>query len=202
MCTLHRVRWTITPRFSPRPWIACSGCGTHKPFQSSGKIRLNANGKKLDAWLIYRCLSCEKTWNRPLFERRLVRDIDPQVRDALHCNDPYWVRMQEFDVEALRRRTQQVTEFAEVDISRETIAGYEACAERLEIELAVLMPTSLRLDRLLTVELRRSRTQLNHLYAEGSLKIAPERKDALRRRVRDGMRISFDRGIGLLPSPR
>jgi len=202
MCTLLRVRWTITPRFSPQPWIACSGCGTHKPFQSSGKIRLNANGKKLDAWLIYRCCDCEGTWNRPLIERRAVRDIAPRVLDALHCSDPDWVRMQEFDVEALRRRTQRVTEFAEVDTSKETIAGSEACAERLEIELAVFMPTRLRLDRLLTVELRLSRTQLKHLYAEGRLRIAPERKDALRRRIRDGMRINVDRGIGFLPSPR
>jgi hypothetical protein len=189
MCTLLRVRWTITPRFAPQPWIACSGCGTLKPFQSSGKIRLNANGKKLDAWLIYRCVSCAKTWNRPLFERRNVRDIDPAVLEALHSNDPDWLRTQEFDIAALRRRALQITQFADVDVRRETLAGPEEGAACIEVVLRVPLPTGLRLDRLLTAELRLSRSRLHVLDAEEKLRIVPERKEALRREIRDGMRI-------------
>ena len=88
MCDTFRVRWTIIPQIAPQPWIACSGCGGLRAFQSSGKIRLNANGRRLDAWLIYKCLACEKTWNRPIFERQTVRDISPAVLDALQSNDP------------------------------------------------------------------------------------------------------------------
>ena len=192
MCTLLRVRWTITPRIPPQPWIACSGCGSSRPFQSSGRIRLNANGKKLDAWLIYKCVSCEKTWNRPLFERRNVRDIDPLVLDAMHRSDPDWVRKQEFDIDALRRRTQQIEECVDFDVSKETLA--EGGPSSLEIELLVPLPTSLRLDRLLTAELELSRSRLHALYDEGRLRVTPERKDVLRRRIRDGMRIVWEGG--------
>lgn len=192
MCSILRVRWTITPRVAPQPWIACGGCGSLKPFASRGKIRLNANGKRLDAWLIYRCLSCEKTWNRPLFERRHVRDIDRAMLDALHSNDPDWVRTQEFDIDVLRRRTQQVVEFADVDIRKEVLNETDASAAALEIELQVPLSTSLRLDRLLTAELRLSRSRLNGLYEEGRLRIDPDRKDVLRRRVRHGTRINLD----------
>lgn len=197
MCTFLRVRWTITPLVPPQPWIACSGCGSARPFQSSGRIRLNANGKKLDAWLIYKCLSCEKTWNRPLFERRNVRDIDPLVLDAMHRSDPDWVRHQEFDIEALRRRTQQVVEFAAVDICKETLGGTEQDAVDIEIELHAPLPTGLRLDRLLGTELGLSRSRLNGLYAEGKLRVEPDRKDALRRRIGEEMRIRLDYRISV-----
>jgi hypothetical protein len=191
MCSILRVRWTIAPRIAPQPWIACSGCGSSRPFLSSGRIRLNANGKRLDAWLIYRCLACEKPWNRPLFERRHVRDIDRAMLDALHSNDPDWVRTQEFDIDALRRRTRQVAEFADVDISKEVLNEPGASATALEIELLVPLFTSLRLDRLLTTELRLSRSRLNALYEEGRLRIDPDRKDVLRRRIRQGTRINL-----------
>jgi hypothetical protein len=191
MCSILRVRWTIAPRIAPQPWIACSGCGSSRPFLSSGRIRLNANGKRLDAWLIYRCLACEKPWNRPLFERRHVRDIDRAMLDALHSNDPDWVRTQEFDIDALRRRTRQVAEFADVDISKEVLNEPGASATVLEIELLVPLSTSLRLDRLLTTELRLSRSRLNALYEEGRLRIDPDRKDVLRRRIRQGTRINL-----------
>jgi hypothetical protein len=194
MCTVLRVRWTITPRIPPQPWIACSGCGSARPFQSSGRIRLNANGKRLDAWLIYKCVFCQKTWHRPLFERRNVRDIDPLVLDAMHRSDPDWVRSQEFDIEALRRRTQQVDECADFDIGKEALAETAGSPETLEIELLVPLPTSLRLDRLLTTELGLSRSRLHAFYDEGRLRVTPERKDVLRRRIRDGMQIIWEGG--------
>jgi hypothetical protein len=194
MCTFLRVRWTITPRIAPQPWIACSGCGSARPFQSSGRIRLNANGRKLDAWLIYKCVSCEKTWNRPLFERRNVRDIDPLILDAMHRSDPDWVRSQEFDIDALRRRTQQVGECADFDIGKEALAEAAGDSGTLEIELRVPLPTSLRLDRLLTTELGLSRSRLHAVYDEGRLRVTPERKDVLRRRIRDGMQIIWEGG--------
>src|SRR5262245_3000233 len=110
MCKALRVRWTITPRTAPQPWITCSGCGSLRAFRSSNKIRLNANGRKLDAWLIYKCTSCDRTWNRTIFERRNVRDIDPVTLEALQSNDPHWIRAEAFNLEALKRETPRIDE--------------------------------------------------------------------------------------------
>lgn len=118
MCNVLRVQWTITPRTAPQPWLACSGCGDLRAFQASGKIRLNANGRKLDAWLIYKCLICDKSWNRPIFERQNVRDISPSVMEALQSNDPQWIRAETFNLEALRRKSQRIDEFPEFDIEK------------------------------------------------------------------------------------
>jgi hypothetical protein len=193
MCKATVVRWTITPRIAPRPWIACGGCGTLKPFQSSGKVRLNANGKRLDAWLIYKCIDCARSWNRPLFERRALKEIDPAVLEAAHFSTLEWVRVQEFDIDGLRRHAQRIDEFAEVEIDRQDL-GEVAMSDWNVIELEVALPTSLRLDRLLAGELGLSRSELQSLHEQGRLVIEPGRKDVLRRRVRSGMQVRLMRG--------
>ena len=192
MCNSTVVRWTITPRIAPRPWIACGGCGTLKPFQSSGKVRLNANGRRLDAWLIYKCIDCARSWNRPLFERRTLKEIDPAVLEAAHFSTPDWVRVQEFDIDGLRRHTQRIDESAEADIERRDL-GEAAMPGQIVIELDVTLPTSLRLDRLLAGELGLSRSKLQSLHEQGLLVIEPARKDVLRRRVRSGMLVRLMR---------
>ncbi len=191
MCNALRVRWTIIPQTAPQPWIACSGCGGLRAFQSSGKTRLNANGRKLDAWLIYKCLSCEKTWNRPIFERQNIRDIDPAVLEALHANDPHWIRRETFNLEALRRKAQRVDEFPEFDIQKEVLHDTLDWT-RLDIDLRVSLPTSTRLDRLLASELRVSRARLQALHDGGALWTNPDRADILRRRVKTGTRVMID----------
>ncbi|NKL10200.1 DUF1062 domain-containing protein [Rhizobium leguminosarum bv. viciae] len=191
MCNTLRVRWTILPKTAPQPWIVCSGCGGLRAFRCSDKIRLNANGRKLDAWLIYKCSTCERTWNRPIFERRNVRDIDPAVIEALQSNDPDWIRAEAFNLEALRRKSQRVDEFAEFEIAKEMqqdIANWT----RLEIELTVPFPSSTRLDRLLASELQVSRTRLQALHDSGMLRTDPNRADVLRRRIKNGTRVAVD----------
>lgn len=189
MCDISRVRWTVIPQTAPEPWIGCSGCGGPRPFRSSGKIRLNANGRKLDAWLIYRCSACEKTWNRPIFERRNVRDIDPAVIEALQANDADWIRTEAFNLEALRCRSQRIDEFPEFEIEKEILYGTLDCG-RLEIELAVPLPVSTRLDRLLASELNISRSRLQSLHDRGALRT--DRAGILRRRIRNGTRVFLD----------
>ena len=41
-----------------RVYHRCGGCGKKREFVNSGKFRVNANGKNVDVWLIYRCSKC------------------------------------------------------------------------------------------------------------------------------------------------
>src|SRR5262245_23844455 len=87
MTGVYSVRWTVEPTTSPQPWKHCSSCGDIRPFLSSGKIRLTANGRKLDAWLIHKCATCERTWNRPIAERLAVASISEDLQ-AMRRSDP------------------------------------------------------------------------------------------------------------------
>lgn len=192
MCNVYPVQWTIIPRTAPEPWIACSGCGGLRPFRCSGKIRLNANGKKLDAWLIYRCTTCDKTWNRPIFERRNSHDLDPAIFDALHSNRQEWVRAHAFNIQALRRYAHRIDESGGVEIRKSPAFPAREGWSALEIELIVPLPTNLRLDRLFANELGISRTRLAALHKNKSLRIDPRHCDILRRRIKHGSRIAID----------
>lgn len=191
MCNILQVQWTIVPRFPPQPWIACNGCAGLRPFRCSGKIRLNANGRRLDAWLIYKCSTCDKTWNRSIFERRNVRDIHPEILEAMQSNDPGWIRTQAFDLAALRRKSQRIDEFADVDVHKALLSAAESWT-MLEIRLVVPLPASMRLDRLLAAELGLSRSRLQVLHDAGKLQADPDRKDALRRSPKNQCRIRLD----------
>jgi len=187
---LH-IEWTIISRTPPRPILACSHCGYTRPYRSSGRIRLNANGKRLDAWLIYKCTSCDGTWNRTIFERQSVRSLDPAVIEAMQASTPSFVARLEFDIEALRAAAGRVAEASQVEVLRRIVSiGTEW--QRIEIDLKLPSPAGIRLDRLLATELGLSRSRLQHLFETGEIIATPERKDALKRGVRDGVTITLD----------
>ncbi|NRQ14599.1 hypothetical protein BHMPCIPO_01837 [Ensifer sesbaniae] len=190
------VLWTIEPQTPPRPWLACSRCRRTRPFECSGKTRLNANGRRLDAWLIYRCADCDGTWNRPIFERRSVCDIAPETLDALQNNDSGWIRQVSFDVEGLRRNTDTIEEFAECRVTRRVLAqSLDGCTQ-LEIVLAVPLPIGMRTDRLLSAELGLSRNRLVRLEEAGRFRLQSGPRKALQRPIRDGMRVILDLANG------
>lgn len=180
-----RVRWTVIPLHAPQPVLACSTCAAPRSFRSSDRLRLNANGKKLDAWLIYKCTSCDKTWNRTLFERRPIRAIDPATLQALQSNDAAWARRHAFDLEGLRQKASRIEVFAE-SVVHKLMLGECNSEGSLEIVFAVPLPSQLRLDRLLASELAVSRSRLQRLDDAGALCFDPMRKDAMRRPVSHG----------------
>ena len=191
MSDVLRVQWTITPRTAPQPWLACSRCGEAKRFRSSDKIRLNANGKRVDAWLIYKCTGCGSTWNRPILERRPVRAIEPDLLMALHTSEAALTRRFAFDVEGLRHSAGRVEEFDDALVTKTVLSESTMPARRLEILCSVPEPVGLRVDRLLANELRLSRSRIQKLARIGDFGLFPPGSQ-LRRPVRDGMRLVLD----------
>ncbi|MFB9951404.1 DUF1062 domain-containing protein [Rhizobium puerariae] len=191
MSKILHVEWTVTPKSPPRPILACRTCGGQKAFRSSGRIRLNANGKRLDAWLIYKCTTCDGTWNRPIFERQSVRSLDPALLDALQASTPGFVERLEFDAGGLKAKAGRIEESEETGIRKRALsAGHDWRA--IHIALSLPFSASLKLDRLLAAELALSRSRLQKLFEAGEIRIEPKRKDALKRAVRDGTTIMLD----------
>jgi len=192
MSDVLRVQWTITPRTAPQPWLACSRCGEPRRFRSSDKIRVNANGKRVDAWLIYKCTGCGSTWNRPILERRPVRTIEPDFLTALHTSEAVLTRRLAFDVEGLKRSAGRVEEFDDALVIKDVLSEGAMPARRLEILCRVPEPVGLRLDRLLANELQLSRSRIQSLAKAGDLVVFPS-VSSLRRPVRDGMQLVLGR---------
>jgi hypothetical protein len=71
----REVCWRILPVTTPRVLRHCSHCGTTRQFACSDTFRVNANQRKIDVWLIYRCVDCDCTWNRTIFTRSTPEEI-------------------------------------------------------------------------------------------------------------------------------
>lgn len=56
-------------------------------FRASGKFRVNANHKVLDAWLLLLCAACGDTVKLTVLERVNVRSVRPGLLNRLHDND-------------------------------------------------------------------------------------------------------------------
>jgi hypothetical protein len=192
MSGLLRIRWAITPKFAPRPFINCNRCGGTRPYQCSERFRVNANGKRIDAWLIYRCIDCDNSWNFGILERCNRRDIEPALLQALESNDAALARQHAFDVVALRGQVGRIEEFPEVAVHRQRLGDGPKAATALELRLALETPTSMRLDRLLAGELGISRSRLQALEERRSLSVDPDGAKALRKPVRTGTVVRID----------
>lgn len=60
----------------------CPKCDRKTHFKNTKKFRINANGNKLDVWLIYQCEECKHTFNLAIYERQKVSSIP---RDEYQC---------------------------------------------------------------------------------------------------------------------
>ena len=151
---------------------------------------MNANGKRLDAWLIYKCRSCDSTWNRPILERRHVSTIEPRLLAALQASDPDLCRRLAFEK---WRRKLKVEHFDDATVRKEVVCGSAWPTGRLEIVCVVAETTGLRVDRLLANELRLSRSRVRSMQDAGHLAAWPA---DLSRPLRDGLRLRMElRGV-------
>ncbi|WP_221632439.1 DUF1062 domain-containing protein [Oryzihumus leptocrescens] len=77
----------VVPTCLPVILRPCHSCASER-FRASGKFRVNANHKLLDAWLLALCTDCGETTKLTVLERMNVRSIRPELLDRLHHNDP------------------------------------------------------------------------------------------------------------------
>lgn len=170
--------WHITPLSTPRPHRHCPACGQSRPFSCSGKVRLNANGRRLDAWLIYRCSTCDRSWNLPLLDRVAVTAVDPSDLQAMQVSDPEWVQPRAFDLTLLRRHSDRIDLPTDLAVTKSgTGAG---TWDEIILDLHASRPTGQRLDRFLAAELDLPRSRLQAIARSGGLALAKDARKSLR----------------------
>ncbi|PJN05275.1 hypothetical protein CG740_04325 [Streptomyces sp. CB01201] len=79
--------WVVAPTCLPLVRRRCHACASDR-FRASGRFRVNANHKVIDAWLLVLCTGCGDTAKLTLLERVNVRSVRPERLDLLHANDP------------------------------------------------------------------------------------------------------------------
>lgn len=188
-------RWRIRPTATPRPWRHCATCGVTRAFVCSGRFRTNAQKKSIDVWLNYWCSWCDALWKYPLLERPPVSALDGALLEAFARHDATTVWRYAFDVARLRLHSVRVETDANVSVERVADESAPHDPRHARIHLEVPFSSDLRLDRLLAGELKSSRSALDRWHEERRLIVEPERRDALRKRIRDGQRVLLERAL-------
>lgn len=75
MSYLRKIEYEIVLKDSFWVIRSCPKCGRKTHYRNTNKFRINANGNKLDVWLIYHCTECKHTLNIAIYERKKVSSI-------------------------------------------------------------------------------------------------------------------------------
>jgi hypothetical protein len=153
---------------------------------------VNANQKKLDAWLLYACVSCDRTWKCTIFSRVDTRHVDRCLLGRLHANHRPTAWAYAFDYALLRRNGVEVDPAIAYTIAGEDLepCGYEGCVTVL---LKADQPLLVRIDTLLARKLGLSRAQLGALFTSGGATIDPASDCTLRDKLKRAVTIRINR---------
>ena len=87
MSYLKKIEYEIIPKESFTVIRNCSGCGRKSYFKNTKRFRVNANGNKLDVWLIYYCEKCKHTLNLAIYERQKASSVPEKEYQSFLSND-------------------------------------------------------------------------------------------------------------------
>ncbi len=158
--------WRVVPLRAPCVLRACPRCDARRAFLCSERFRVNASGRRIDVWLIYRCGSCEQTWNLEVVERSTPEAIGATRLKAFAESDPGAAWSCAFDAALLRRAGVQPEDSTPVAVERAALL-----APSVTVRFSLPFPVRVRLDRLLAQELRIPRSRVRwHVESERELR--------------------------------
>ncbi len=110
------IKWyEIVPKGSYRVRRNCAGCGKKTWYQNTHCFRINANGTKLDVWLIYQCEVCGHTYNLTVWERVRASAIGSDY-ERYQSNDPILAEQYGNDRAFFERNRAEIESRREYDI--------------------------------------------------------------------------------------
>ncbi|MEV6208413.1 DUF1062 domain-containing protein [Kitasatospora sp. NPDC051914] len=170
MNTDRKALWAVRQSALPavvRPCPDCSGT-RHRP---SGRIRVNANGKLLDVWLLLSCAACDRTSKVPVHERAHVSSLEPARLVAYENNDPAVVRELTMSASLAARNGYRLDWTGTWALETRTPLYALDDPAPLEVTVGFDLPAPIRVERLLMLGLGLSRTAVRRLVGDGRIRL-------------------------------
>jgi len=100
---LRKEKLAAQAENAPKVVKNCRRCRKKTTFFSSGIFRINAQKKKLDVWLIYKCSVCNTTWNLTVFTRAVPNSIPYELLHGFYENDPALAELYANDAKLIKQ---------------------------------------------------------------------------------------------------
>ncbi|NKE56694.1 DUF1062 domain-containing protein [Lentzea sp. PSKA42] len=160
----NKSLWVVRELGLPAIVKTCVSCRFTR-HHSTGKIRVNANGKLLDVWLLIGCERCDRTSKIPVHERVHVQALDHERLVMFENNDPAIVREL---VHAQRRLDWTGTWELETDMPFYDI---ESDPHPLEVIVRFELPAPIRVEKLLMAGFGLSRSAVKRSTDSGRIRL-------------------------------
>lgn len=165
MCYCNK-EYIIKPNESYRLLKNCQGCGCKSSYVNTGNYRVNANGNRVDVWLIYQCEKCKHTYNLTIHERTRPSELDSEDYGKYLANDRTLAMQQGMDKNILANNQ------VEIDwdnLSYELYPLSETAQQSSGIIIQNPYNLRIRMDKVLPVILQMSRSRVKNLMKQGAI---------------------------------
>ena len=173
MSYLKKIEYEIVLKDSFLVIRGCPKCGRKTHFKNTKKFRVNANGNKLDVWLIYQCEECRHTLNLAIYERKKASSIPKDEYHSFLDNNEQLAEMYGKDMQLFRKNK------ADIDFDRlnyDFVKRHETieCTDSEEgIVIIINNPYQLKIapEKQVAVVLGLSRSQVKSLLETGKIEL-------------------------------
>lgn len=166
---MRKVRWELRIASPPAALRKCGRCGVETAFTSSGKFRVNAQGRRLDVWLVYRCPNCDGTWNARVASRVTPEALGRRLGDFVN-NSPDLAARYACDPDFIR---QNGAEPAPPEF--QIVGPVFDPEETVELTITSACPLSVRVSPIVRDKLGLSRARFDSLTDSGLIRSDPPR---------------------------
>lgn len=163
----NKSLWVVRELGLPAIVKTCVSCG-HTLHHPTGKIRVNANGKILDVWMLIGCERCDRTSKVPVHERVHVQSLDHERLVRFENNDPGIVRELTLANRAGLRLDWTGTWELETDLPFYDI---DSADEPLDVFVRFELPAPIRVEKLLTKGFGLSRPAVKRMVDSGRISL-------------------------------
>lgn len=176
MSYFRKIEYEMIPKDSFSVIRGCARCGRKTHFTNTEKFRVNANGNKLDVWLIYQCEECKHTLNLAICERQKVSSIPKGEYQRFLDNDEELARRYGTDLQLFQKNKAEIDfEKVSVDFVKKYDAEENGGCGSLEKDIIITIHNpyklKLRSEKQIAMVLEMSRSQVKSMMEQGELEL-------------------------------
>lgn len=176
MSYLKKIEYKIILKDSFWVIKSCPKCSKKTHFKNTKKFRINANGNKLDIWLIYQCAECKHTLNLAIYARQKVSSIPKEEYQRFLENNEQLAEMYGKDIKLFLKNKADI-DFSKLDYDiiklHETIESSEF-GEQTWVTINNPYKLKIRPEKQIALALGLSRSQMKSLLEKGEIKLEME----------------------------